>query len=55
MWFKACSKCGGDLRASRDVYGAYIQCVQCGLLRDVPWRVVAGSPAGRAQAERPAA
>jgi hypothetical protein len=27
---KACKKCGGDLSLESDVYGVYIQCIQCG-------------------------
>jgi hypothetical protein len=27
---KACKKCGGDLSLECDVYGVYIQCIQCG-------------------------
>jgi hypothetical protein len=27
---KACKKCGGDLSVECDVYGVYIQCIQCG-------------------------
>lgn len=34
--FKACQRCGGDLRSSSDLYGDYMQCVQCGHLIDLP-------------------
>jgi hypothetical protein len=27
---KGCKKCGGDLSLECDVYGVYIQCIQCG-------------------------
>jgi hypothetical protein len=27
---KACKKCGGDLSMECDIYGVYIQCIQCG-------------------------
>ena len=27
---KACRKCGGDLSVESDIYGVYIQCIQCG-------------------------
>jgi len=27
---KACKKCGGDLSVECDIYGVYIQCIQCG-------------------------
>jgi uncharacterized protein (DUF983 family) len=37
--FKSCPKCGtGDLHHTRDHYGSYMQCVQCGFVRDVPER-----------------
>ena len=34
--FKACQRCGGDLRESGDMYGDYFQCVQCGHMIDLP-------------------
>jgi hypothetical protein len=27
---KACKRCGGDLSIECDVYGVYIECIQCG-------------------------
>ena len=27
---KACKICGGDLSVECDIYGVYIQCIQCG-------------------------
>jgi hypothetical protein len=27
---RSCKKCGGDLSLECDVYGVYIQCIQCG-------------------------
>jgi len=27
---KACQRCGGDLSIECDVYGVYIECIQCG-------------------------
>ena len=27
---KACKRCGGDLSIECDIYGVYIQCIQCG-------------------------
>ena len=35
MFFKTCPKCHGDMYVDRDVYGTFIECLQCGLLRDV--------------------
>lgn len=36
MWFfKACPKCCGDMYVDRDVHGTFVECLQCGLLRDV--------------------
>ncbi len=36
MLFRACTRCGGDLRESSDLYGCYNQCVQCGHTVDLP-------------------
>ena len=30
MWLKSCLKCHGDLYESRDHYGRYVTCLQCG-------------------------
>jgi hypothetical protein len=27
---RACKRCGGDLSLECDIYGVYIQCLQCG-------------------------
>jgi hypothetical protein len=27
---KACKRCGGDLSIESDIYGLYIECIQCG-------------------------
>lgn len=44
MMFKACPRCGGDVRESSDMYGRYVSCVQCGHSADVPEpRVVAAT------------
>jgi len=29
FWFKACTRCGGDLFRETDTYGSYIACLQC--------------------------
>lgn len=34
LYFKACPKCRGDLQRVRDVYGEYLECLQCGLLME---------------------
>ena len=34
MFLKACPKCRGDLVLDKDVYGVYVRCLQCGLMRD---------------------
>lgn len=33
--FNACPKCQGDLQLRRDIYGMFINCLQCGLQRDL--------------------
>ncbi len=27
---KACGRCGGDLSLECDIYGVFVQCIQCG-------------------------
>ena len=27
---KACPRCGGDISLECDIYGVYIECIQCG-------------------------
>lgn len=34
--FKGCPKCHGDLYFSKDMYGKYATCLQCGYLKDLP-------------------
>ena len=36
IYFKACERCGGDTRESGDMYGPYVQCIQCGHMVDLP-------------------
>jgi hypothetical protein len=43
FFFRACPKCHGDMYVERDNYGAYVQCLQCGLLRDVWSGAVSGA------------
>ncbi len=33
--FNACPKCSGDLELRRDIYGMFVNCLQCGLQRDL--------------------
>ena len=33
--FKACPKCQGDLQLKKDIYGMFINCLQCGLQQDI--------------------
>ena len=35
FFFKACPKCHGDLYLDSDGYGTFVECLQCGLLRDL--------------------
>ena len=30
LWLKGCPRCSGDLKDSRDFYGSYVMCLQCG-------------------------
>lgn len=33
--FKACPKCHGDLYLAEDIHGQFLNCIQCGYLRDL--------------------
>ncbi len=33
--FKGCPKCGGDLCSREDQYGKFLNCLQCGYLKDL--------------------
>ncbi|MBI4200811.1 MAG: hypothetical protein HY531_00805 [Chloroflexi bacterium] len=30
IYFKACPRCHGDMHLSKDQYGQYVECIQCG-------------------------
>ncbi len=46
MWLKGCPKCHGDLYESRDHYGRFVTCMQCGHhLSDFEEFVIGISPA----------
>ncbi|MBI4200017.1 MAG: hypothetical protein HY535_06060 [Chloroflexi bacterium] len=49
--FKGCPRCGGDLHLSRDQYGSYKECLQCGYVEDVPDRVKVGDAVAEASEE----
>lgn len=36
IYFRACRRCTGDIHMSRDTFGAYFKCLQCGFSRDIP-------------------
>lgn len=37
LWLKSCPKCKrGDLVSQRDIYGSYLECIQCGYTVDLP-------------------
>lgn len=45
---KTCPKCRGDMCFQTDLHGAFWQCLQCGLLRDLAPATVQGkSPVQR--------
>ena len=45
VYLKSCPKCRGDMYLEKDNYGAYRQCLQCGLVRDFGELAVALTPA----------
>jgi len=32
LYLKACPRCRGDVKFERDMYGQYLECLQCGFL-----------------------
>lgn len=38
MYFKACPRCHGDLYQTQDSFGAYVECLQCGYLKDTGYQ-----------------
>ena len=36
IWLKSCAKCNGDLVLNADIYGSYVYCFQCGLIKYPP-------------------
>ena len=35
VYLKSCPKCLGDLTMGQDSYGTFINCLQCGFMRDI--------------------
>jgi len=35
FWFKQCPRCSGDLYHTRDSFGPFITCLQCGMTKDL--------------------
>ncbi len=33
---KGCPRCQGTLNLTSDMYGRYVNCLQCGFIRDLP-------------------
>ena len=47
--FKACKRCNGDLYDAVDIYGPYLECIQCGHMIDLPdGRLARAEAEGRA-------
>ncbi|MBM3925851.1 MAG: hypothetical protein FJ320_07675 [SAR202 cluster bacterium] len=42
IYLKTCKKCRGDLFLNGDIYGPYLQCLQCGLLIEIKAKKSAG-------------
>lgn len=53
--FKACPRCSGDMKQTRDMYGKYNECIQCGYTKDIlpepnktfDWAKTRGKPGRR--------
>ena len=35
----SCPRCEGFLHSSRDIYGDYMECLQCGFMKDLAKRI----------------
>lgn len=53
--FKACPKCAGDLYVNQDIHGKFVNCLQCGYLKDVTEEAEISRKPVTVQEERPAA
>ena len=52
--FKACTRCKGDMVRGRDMYGDYVQCLQCGNTINIQSvRARFEAPLGRQRPGRP--
>ncbi len=52
--FKACERCKGDMMRGRDMYGDYLQCLQCGHMYNIQSeRAHFEVPRGRQKPGRP--
>ena len=47
---KGCPKCQGSLYLATDMYGRYINCLQCGFTRDLPDTLTPAKPVGPSEA-----
>jgi hypothetical protein len=36
LYLGACKRCGGDMSYENDIYGQFMQCLQCSYLEDLP-------------------
>ena len=45
FYLKSCRKCHGDMYKDKDSFGAYLQCIQCGFMYDLPKESSAASQA----------
>ena len=45
--FRSCPKCAtGDLMKTRDAFGEYMECLQCGFVRDIELLPAGAEPFG---------
>lgn len=47
---KGCPRCQGALYLAADMYGRYVNCLQCGFTRDLPSPQASTAKAGAAKA-----
>ena len=50
--FKFCPRCRGDLYLAEDIFGKYLNCLQCGYHKDLPLVLENPAPAEEREKER---
>ena len=51
FFLKSCPKCQGDMFLDQDGYGSFIECLQCGTLRNIQVKGAISKPSNPLAAE----